>query len=170
MKAEQIINGFKLLEKLENFKERKDYWRVECLCGNILNLRIDNIQSKKGCSCITVTDRCLLLDNNNKALSRSYAGYKNKAAKRNYVWNLTIEEFYNIITQNCHYCGKEPSNIAKFKDQIFVQSGIDRVDNTLGYNINNCVPCCIVCNRAKSDMSITDFKKWIINLYNKTII
>jgi 5-methylcytosine-specific restriction endonuclease McrA len=52
---------------------------------------------------------------------------------------------------------------------LFIQSGIDRIDNTLGYNIENCVSCCKDCNRAKSDKTLNEFKEWITNLYNNTI-
>jgi 5-methylcytosine-specific restriction endonuclease McrA len=29
--------------------------------------------------------------------------------------------------------------------------GIDRVDNSIGYTPDNCVPCCTQCNRIKLD-------------------
>lgn len=44
-------------------------------------------------------------------------------------------------------------------------NGIDRVDNSLGYVADNCVPCCEACNRAKLQMSSTDF----INLANRIV-
>jgi hypothetical protein len=39
-----------------------------------------------------------------------------------------------------------------------------------GYKENNCVTCCINCNRSKSDRTLEEFKNWIVNLYKNTII
>lgn len=35
--------------------------------------------------------------------------------------------------------------------------GIDRVDNSVGYTIENCVPCCTSCNFMKGKMTKDDF-------------
>jgi hypothetical protein len=39
-------------------------------------------------------------------------------------------------------------------------NGIDRVDNTLGYELGNVIPCCSVCNRAKSNLPLDYFLRW----------
>lgn len=36
-------------------------------------------------------------------------------------------------------------------------NGIDRVDSEKGYVVGNCVPCCYEVNRAKSNMTQSDF-------------
>jgi hypothetical protein len=41
-----------------------------------------------------------------------------------------------------------------------VANGIDRVDNTKGYSVDNCVPCCRRCNVAKADMTPDQFLGW----------
>lgn len=46
----------------------------------------------------------------------------------------------------CHYCGGAITTV-----------GIDRIDNTKGYAMNNCVSCCRTCNIAKGAMSPSDF-------------
>jgi hypothetical protein len=40
-------------------------------------------------------------------------------------------------------------------------NGIDRVDNSKGYILGNCVPCCSWCNRAKADGTLAKFMDWI---------
>ena len=50
--------------------------------------------------------------------------------------------------QKCHYCGNAAPN------------GIDRVNNEIGYKLDNCKPCCKHCNYVKGDLSIEDFEKW----------
>ena len=71
--------------------------------------------------------------------------YINSAKSRNIEFNLTEEEVFNILDENCFYCGQEKSN------------GIDRIDSNLGYYKENCVPCCSICNYMKQSFSQLDF-------------
>jgi hypothetical protein len=56
---------------------------------------------------------------------------------------------------------------APYKTGIYTYNGVDRVNNKLGYTVGNCVSSCIVCNVAKNDSSLEDFKKWIIRVFNR---
>jgi hypothetical protein len=44
-------------------------------------------------------------------------------------------------------------------------NGIDRIDSNLGYEINNCIPCCGTCNYMKNTMTPKDFLKKIEIIY-----
>lgn len=48
-------------------------------------------------------------------------------------------------------------------------NGIDRIDSDLGYVDGNVKSCCFICNRAKGNLSIIDFRKWIDNIIKFTI-
>ena len=50
-------------------------------------------------------------------------------------------EYKELVTKECYYCAYYNK-----KEAI----GIDRVNNTLYYTKENCVPCCETCNRIKS--------------------
>ena len=43
----------------------------------------------------------------------------------------------------------------------YTYNGIDRVDNTRGYTLDNVVPCCFKCNRAKDTMTKEEFLEWV---------
>ena len=45
--------------------------------------------------------------------------------------------------------------------------GIDRVNNNIGYVLNNCVSCCKFCNSAKLDRTLIEFRDWIKKVYNQ---
>lgn len=75
-----------------------------------------------------------------------YQVYRNKAAERGFPFELTSEQFHMFWQKPCFYCGAEIKTI-----------GIDRVDNDQGYFIENCVPCCRICNRMKMNMSQHQF-------------
>jgi hypothetical protein len=94
--------------------------------------------------------------------------YKRHARDRGFEFNLTDEQVFDLIQQDCFYCGTPPSNYrknsAKNKDTGFYYNGIDRVDCEPYYNEENSVPCCGTCNTAKSDMNQEEFMAWISRL------
>ena len=71
---------------------------------------------------------------------------------------------------NCYYCDSLPENCRKVKNnnEIFLYTGIDRINNDLGYFKENCVPSCIKCNRGKMDRSLDEFLKWVIDIHNNS--
>lgn len=44
-------------------------------------------------------------------------------------------------------------------------NGIDRIDSSKGYNKENCVPCCFLCNKMKSNLYYKDFLHHIGKIY-----
>ena len=94
-------------------------------------------------------------------LSGRYSTYKTNAIKRKRAFDLKIEEFDLITSKPCHYCGEYDS----YQDMKY--TGVDRIDSSKGYFFENCVPCCEVCNRMKSDSNIVDFLEKIKKIHNK---
>lgn len=102
------------------------------------------------------------------AKKRAVMLIKKNAIDRKKSFNLTLEYALNIITQNCHYCNDEPTQIKNTTINFipFYHNGIDRKNNDIGYEIGNCLPCCVKCNVAKSTMTYEDFKNLINKIYN----
>jgi hypothetical protein len=67
-----------------------------------------------------------------------YMIYKNGALRRNHEFTLTVEEFTEFWQKGCYYCGT-----------IIETIGLDRKDNSKGYNIDNVLACCATCNMMK---------------------
>ena len=105
-----------------------------------------------------------------EAAFNAYLGtYKYSAKKRSINFELTNEEFKNLIYTDCYFCGENPNrqfptikknNSRPYNGFIFV-NGIDRLDAKTGYTKNNCVACCEICNKAKRDLSLLEFLTWI---------
>lgn len=87
-------------------------------------------------------------------VGRVFYNYIRGAELRNHVFFLTREQFEKLINGNCEYCSSPPKSrkMDYGKNNWLYYNGIDRVDNTAGYTIENCVSCCDVCNRMKSNM------------------
>jgi 5-methylcytosine-specific restriction endonuclease McrA len=95
--------------------------------------------------------------------------YRRRAIKCGLDFLLTRDQFISLTTGNCHYCGRPPYQVeTPFNPDTgsFVYTGIDRVDSSIGYILENCVSCCRFCNVAKSDMSVGDFKQLIVRIYH----
>ncbi len=54
-------------------------------------------------------------------------------------------------------------------DDFILVNGIDRINSNIGYIEGNIVPCCKHCNSAKNTMTESEFKEWIVRLYNNYI-
>lgn len=85
---------------------------------------------------------------------------KQKAKQRNKLWSINDLEAFELCLQPCVYCGAT----CNWPES---RNGIDRVDNDLGYESGNCVSCCFQCNSAKAQLSVEQFKQYIILLYRK---
>lgn len=84
---------------------------------------------------------------------RSTADYrwsilKSGARLRGLTLTLSKEEAIAIMKNPCFYCG--------FKSESSL-NGLDRANNSLGYEHENILPCCARCNRMKWIHSIQDF-------------
>jgi len=92
------------------------------------------------------------------AVTRVFNWYRCKARQRGITWGLTVEQVKEIIHQKCYWCGYKRVNRVMTrkprKSRVYRYSGIDRVNNKKSYTIDNVLPCCKVCNRAKGDLTL----------------
>jgi len=96
------------------------------------------------------------------------SGYKYKAKKRHLAWELSDEVALALFQQQCHWCECEPAQVIRQKttNGPWVYNGIDRVDSDKGYVEGNVVPCCGICNRAKSNLTVDAFLEWVSLVYS----
>ncbi len=153
------------------------YWLFKCDCGNEKVVDSRNVKSGNTRSCGCYFEEILKESNKDKRIKYGQAAknlllhsYIKGAKNRDYEFLLSKEEFYWITSQDCDYCGRKPkqsiikNNPSCYGDYLY--NGIDRIDNTKGYIFENCVPCCGICNKAKSNLPIEDFREWIKDLVN----
>lgn len=113
---------------------------------------------------INNTSSVVLNKNEIVSVKKIIRSYKNHAKDRNLCFDLSDTFFISLIFNNCYYCG--PNNIKKTKNGISLPcNGIDRINNQVGYIVENVVTCCSNCNRIKYDLNIDDFYKHVENIY-----
>lgn len=152
-------------------KNRVTFWLCKCDCGNEKEVSGNSLRKGDSISCgcykKELTSTRVKLENGLASKNSTFNNYKLLAKKSNRLFELSFEEFLDLTQQSCHYCGSKPNNIKKsqYNSGDFIYSGIDRMDNTKGYTIKNCVPCCETCNKAKRNLTYTEYISWIKKSY-----
>ena len=139
------------------------FWVCRCKCGRIKPIRSQSLLCRRSRSCGCKGGQAPL-PLGRAARNEVYAKYRVQAKQRGFAWNITENEFDVLILGKCHYCGIPPSNHKKGKSPSsgdLVYSGIDRKDNSRGYEKDNVVACCIDCNRLKGKMAYDRFVAWL---------
>jgi hypothetical protein len=169
----KIFGKLKVLEC-----DKNDNCKCICECGNFKKLkrhRLTGTDGTQSCGCIKKGVNKLY--NNN--IKRVFARYKKDT-------DLNIEEFTELILQNCYYCDCEPNQIHdglaerirsgltserhdNEKSKLYY-NGLDRVDSSLPHTKANVVPCCGFCNYGKSDISQEYFLYKISCIYKEFVI
>ena len=139
-------------------KHGEAHWICRCDCGaervvSGCSLRRGH---SKSCGC------SYKLEYGEASFRKMIRQIKNDAISRNIDFNLSEGQVRTLSSLPCFYCGKTPSNVCMGTrhNGSYKYSGLDRVDNDIGYTTDNVVPCCIDCNKAKQAKSILGFLKW----------
>ena len=179
--------GRLLVIRYYEHRNHRPYYLCLCDCGTHKYVSKYNLTSKrhtKSCGCLVkeksreTIKKYGLSEKGNAVLRKSvgeasfnriYYTYKKSARDRKIDWHLTKENVQILTKSICYYCGIKPlqkTNTDNKFNGIYEYNGIDRIDNSKGYIIENCVPCCGVCNRAKYKFSEKEFLEWIDRIYN----
>lgn len=172
----KIFGYWVVLEKInkQNSDGKHPYWRCKCKCGNIREVAGGALKSgnSKSCGCYRIEIASQVLDNNEAIKNELFYRYKKRAEQKKIAFDLTYENFLNLIDKSCFYCGVEQGNIKKSKTDSpdYEYNGVDRVDSNLGYTLGNVRTCCKDCNYAKNVLSEQEFIILINNIYKNFII
>jgi hypothetical protein len=149
----------------------RKYFLCKCKCGNekVIQGSLMTSGNTKSCGCFgTESRKAKRISENHCEVTAIILQYKRHAKSRGLQFLLPRDFVEKIVGMNCHYCGVYPSNFMKTKNSIkgLAFSGIDRVNSSISYIESNVVPCCKMCNYAKSNYTISEFKDWAIKLGN----
>ena len=157
--------------QVDNIGKRVAYL-CKCDCGREKIFVAERLKDLFSCGCSGKRDfEVIKRKNGHHSTAEScayilYKDYQHNAELRGKSFSLDFEKFKIITSSPCMYCGSEPSMVKKGtkNGEDYIYNGIDRLRNDRGYELDNCAPCCLTCNRAKNDMSMLDFFRWIHRL------
>ncbi len=147
---------------IQKTRHRESLWACKCDCGNEITTSGWNLRSggTKSCGCYHKdhTRELFSFPDETIRVNRIMLDYRKSARRRNLPFELTRDQMSELMDKPCFYCGAEPSNsLVQHGKQIRPYQGIDRLDNSKGYVMDNIVPCCIICNKMKKAMNETEF-------------
>lgn len=79
---------------------------------------------------------------------RKFRTYQKNARERDVDFNIDYDTFADLINSDCYYCGADKGKYT---------NGVDRVDNNIGYEYDNIVTACSMCNKMKNTLSESKF-------------
>lgn len=160
-------------------KHGKPYWDCQCDCGKLktiasCSLRLDKPRTVS-CGCKPTPAKNPTMPE--APLRAKYRMYTKSITQKNkkrpdLKFELAYEQCLRFFKSNCFYCGVEPCGIAKSIGTVseMKYNGIDRKDSSIGYLIDNCVPCCTECNYGKGVMEFDEFIEWIGDVYHNRLV
>lgn len=169
------FNRLTILSYSHSDKRWRKWYNVKCECGSEKVVMGSAMTSgnTKSCGCYATKERQnRRISKNHSEITAIILGYKRHAERRGFKWMLQRNDVEAIIIKDCHYCGAPPNNIKKTKNSIengLNYSGIDRIDSLKDYTIENTVPCCRICNYAKSNLTLKEFQEWAVKLGKKAM-
>lgn len=146
-------------------------WKCVCECGTIKeDVHGGTLRrgESKSCGCLRVElgKTATLLPFGESVFNWLYDNIQRRAKKKGNDFSLTKEEFRDISSQDCVYCGESPKEYhLPNANGYFLCNGVDRVDNSRGYVLDNSVPCCGKCNTMKLDYTVDEWMGHMIKIF-----
>lgn len=165
----QVGERFGMLEVVGTAKglgtEPGRLWaHCRCDCGNEVDIVSHALARRTSCGCakpvrLAAMQKARILPDSAAAKKGFRSTYRISAKQRGMVFDLDQEQFDALIAEDCHYCGAAPVLRPRTANTggPLLCNGIDRMDPSVGYELDNCVPCCRHCNYAKRDLTAVDF-------------
>lgn len=155
-----------VIERQGSSGEGRAKWLCKCDCGKTKTVIGKSLQAGvQSCGCLKRDANAL--PKGEAAFNQLLIRMKIDAKRRGYKWKLTKNNVKHFTKQPCYYCGREPMQVycTKANNGTYIYNGIDRLDNNIGYLLENVVSCCMQCNYAKRLMSVSEFRDWIQRIY-----
>lgn len=145
-------------------------WECICDCGTIKNIMASNLRKGhvKSCGCFRKDSQSKRArkEPGRNGFSTLKNKYKKNAKQRKLKWDLNDEQLMLLFKGNCYYCNSIPKQVCKAErysteeaaiHSQFIYNGIDRINNNIGYEFENCVSCCKMCNWMKLNFELNEF-------------
>ncbi len=161
----------------DGYKNRGGTWKCVCDCGNTRTTYGYGFSQIYSCGCLRSEHNQKEGVNKRRyeevTINAYYRRYRYDCKSRNLI-PLDKDNWFQLVSQPCIYCGQtQERNEATAKwynvkarenlsDESLLRytcklNGIDRIDSSRGYELDNCAPCCAKCNKMKLHYEVDDF-------------
>lgn len=142
---------------------KRTLYKCLCDCGAFKIVDAGNLKkATKSCGCLkreNARKQGKIQRTTSTFLRDYYGSYRRAARYSERVFEITFEQFSNLVQKDCTYCGEPPENRGN-KTNVGIPvplNGIDRIDSSKGYVEGNIVSCCSRCNRMKLNLTLEEF-------------
>jgi hypothetical protein len=147
-----------VIERVLNTHTNKTKWKCLCDCGQEKIATATHLKR----SAVVRCDVCATPI----PYDALYKEFRRKAHRNNHETTITFDDFLEFTkTTECFYCGCPVQWERVIKHGGTRQYNLDRIDNNIGYSIDNCVICCNVCNFMKMKLSKEEFLRKVEQIY-----
>jgi predicted RNA-binding Zn-ribbon protein involved in translation (DUF1610 family) len=148
--------------------------KVKCNCGNEFIARCSNLRTNRTKTCSDCAwkkrshTKSIQVNQNQQMFRRLVL---DRCRKHDIEISITVDDYSRLITQNCFYCNDKPRKTNRFSNRKYVNTetvfanGVDRIDSSKGYTLENCITCCTSCNYAKHKLTQSEFFDKIVKIY-----
>lgn len=157
-----IVKEFKYEENDPRWRIKR--WICQCDCGNTKTLITERLTNGTSlcCGCTTHT-KC------GDISGEHFARIKNQAKIRNFEFNITIEQIWDLFLKQNKKCALSGVKIILERRTRKIKpnntASLDRIDSNKGYTIDNVQWIHKDLNQMKMDMSESEFFNWINIIY-----
>lgn len=152
-------------------KKGRNKWNCICDCGKKIQTTPNKLFSghTKSCGCLHDETIRKFREPGESGALKLFKSYQSDAKKRKIEFKLNYKDFKKITSNNCTYCGLPPKYVsyikAKTNYSYYLYNGIDRIDSSKGYYLDNVETCCKICNTMKWDLSKKIFLKHLKRMF-----
>lgn len=156
--------GKLLVVKYDHSDGNDLHWECLCDCGKTKISKSPNLKSgnTRSCGCLR-TIGINVLPQNGHCKNVIWNIFSQRSKKRKWNFDLTKEQVTELVAKPCYYCDLKASNYVKKKYGELYYNGLDRIDNTKGYSIDNVLTACKHCNALRMDVLTVDETKAVID-------
>lgn len=160
--TKERINGIDRVDSYEDYV--KGNCVSSCTMCNYMKGCLDPITFMKRCEHILTYQNIINGELNYGLFPNHKSGnfnmYQKRAKIRDLPFTITQNDFCRIKRNRCYFCGK-------FENKSH-NNGIDRVDNSRGYEKDNIQACCGECNYMKKNFDSFVFIQQLLFIYDYT--
>lgn len=159
MKCEECLSKNRIIDN-KKYKEKSNSLNLCLGCAIEIDDFIVGIKGNRVQRCKECYEKLRETENTRGVRNRNYSSEKRgnldgymqtyiiTAKERNIAFELSKEQFQDLVLKPCFYCNSYNSS------EVI---GIDRVNSNKNYTLSNCVPCCKICNFMKGTLSKSIF-------------